>query len=275
MDKQEKLAAHLRDIGRGGVLLALSGGVDSALLLDMWAQAAEAEGFPLQAATFISPLQPEADASAARELAEKYGVPHRIVRVDLLADPVLRKNPPDRCYRCKKTLFETLRLLADEANLGRIADGTNADDLGQYRPGLRALRELNIASPLAEMGITKAEVRALAESRGVPAARRPSSPCLATRLPYGDELTAGILRQIDAAERFLKSAGFDVVRLRRHGNIARIEIPEKDFDRFLEQRARITAELKRQGFSYVTLDMEGFRSGSMDISENIPGTAAV
>ncbi len=265
MGTQEKLAAYLRDIGARGVLLALSGGADSALLLDMLAEAAEAEGFPLQAATFTSPLQPEADVSEARELAGKYGVRHRIVRVELLDDPALRQNPRDRCYRCKKSLFEALKRIAAEENLGLIADGTNADDLGQYRPGLRALRELNIACPLAELGITKAEVRALAESRGVPAARRPSSPCLATRLPYGDELSAGILRQIDAGERFLKSAGFDVVRLRRHGSIARIEIPERDFARFLEQRAGIAAELKRQGFAYITLDLEGFRSGSMDL----------
>lgn len=265
MGKQEKLAVYLRDIGRHGVLLALSGGVDSALLLDMLAEAAAEEGFPLRAATFSSPLQPETDASAARELAERHGVPHRVVRIDLLADPILRQNPRDRCYLCKKRLFETLKKIAAEENLGLIADGTNADDLGQYRPGLRALRELNIISPLAELGMTKAEIRALAERRGVPVAHRPSSPCLATRLPYGDELTAEILGQIDAGERFLKSAGFDVVRLRRHGSVARVEIPEKDFARFLEQRAGIAAELKRQGFSHVTLDLEGFRSGSMDL----------
>ena len=157
---------------------------------------------------------------------------------------------------------------AGEICAGEVLEGTNEDDLHVYRPGLRAVREMGVKSPLAEAGLTKQEVRSLAEKLGISVANRPAAPCLATRLPYGADLQTDILRKIEAGETYLKQTGFPVVRLRLHENIARIEIPVSDFSSFIEKRQEITERLKQTGFSYITLDMEGFRSGSMD--ETLP-----
>jgi len=162
-------------------------------------------------------------------------------------------------------LFEKLLAYADEAGAETILEGTNEDDLHVYRPGLAAVRELGVKSPLAEAHLTKPEVRALARKEGISVANRPAAPCLATRLPYGSELNFEVLKKIDEGEQYMKSLGFEIVRIRLHANVARIEVPVAEFGKFMEQREAVLAKLKELGFVYVTLDMEGFRSGSMDV----------
>ena len=176
-------------------------------------------------------------------------------------------NTRTLAFQVSEDLFGRLKAFADERGIPCLMDGTNEDDLHVYRPGLQAVRELGIISPLADAGFTKKEVRQLAAELGVSVADRPSTPCLATRLPYGAEIKAEVLEQIEKGEEFLKKEGFFQVRLRLHGEIARIEIPQKDFSEFLDKRERIAEQLKKLGFSYITLDIQGFRSGSMD--ENI------
>lgn len=162
-------------------------------------------------------------------------------------------------------MFEKLLAYADEAGAETILEGTNEDDLHVYRPGLVAVRELGVKSPLAEAHLTKPEVRALAKKEGISVANRPAAPCLATRLPYGSELDFEVLKKIDEGEQYMKSLGFEIVRIRLHGNVTRIEVPVAEFGKFMEQREAVLAKLKELGFVYVTLDMEGFRSGSMDV----------
>ena len=182
--------------------------------------------------------------------------------------PEILSNPPDRCYYCKKFLFEKLAELANQLGRGIVMDGTNADDLNEFRPGLRALRELSVCSPLAESGITKAQVRQMAAEMGLETASRPSAPCLATRLPYGTKISKGLLQKIEAGEAFLKDLGFPVLRLRVHpaadGGVARIEVPADRLEDLLMCRETIIPYLKELGFAQVTLDLEGFRSGSYD-----------
>ena len=190
---------------------------------------------------------------------------HKILTLNELAVPEIKNNPADRCYRCKKELYRRMLQFAEEKGISRLLEGSNEDDLHVYRPGLRAIGELGVRSPLAEMGLTKEEVRFLAKDYGIPVADRPSSPCLATRLPYGTEIDLELLRRIDEAEEFLRKLSFYNVRVRVHRDIARLEIDTEEFPQLLKERERIIRKLKELGFPYVTLDLEGFRSGSMDI----------
>ncbi|WP_176012846.1 ATP-dependent sacrificial sulfur transferase LarE [Victivallis sp. Marseille-Q1083] len=264
-DRLEELRRYLAERIPAGICLALSGGVDSALLLALLAPFARQQPDRVLAVTFASNFQPGTDVALAGRLAAGCRVRHRILTVDGFADPELRRNPPDRCYRCKKQLFEALRKLADEAELQHLLDGTNFDDLQQYRPGRRALQELAVLSPLAELGIAKNEIRSLAERLEIPVAQRPAAPCLATRFPYGAELTPAGFQLVEAGEEAIRRRGFRIVRIRLHGEVARIEIDEPELPEFWRQRREIAGELKRLGFRYLALDLEGFRSGSMDL----------
>lgn len=246
-----------------GICLAFSGGVDSALLLHFLAQC-QGEDTNVLAVTFDTALHPPADFELTGCLAELYNVQYLALQVDILSDETLRHNPVDRCYRCKKTLFTQLKTVAARANIRWIVDGTNADDLGKYRPGIKALQELEICSPLAELGITKAEIRKLAQKVLLPVANRPSTPCMATRFPYGALLDRAIIPKLIAGENLLKGLGIETVRLRYYDGLVRIEVMETDFCRLLSHKAEIITGLKKLGFHYVTLDLEGFRSGSMD-----------
>ena len=266
-EKIQRLKESLSSLLERGLCVAFSGGVDSAVLLQTAEVLRRERKLPkgsLRAVLFMTRLHPPADEEDARQQADAMGVPLEIVRVDEFSDPEILQNPPDRCYRCKKLLFESLLDFAEKNGLKTAADGTNFDDLSEYRPGLRALKELGIHSPLAEAGLTKEEVRRLAAEYGLRVSRKPSSPCMATRLPYGDRLTPEKLHQAAEGETLLKQKGFPVNRVRIHGNLARVEIPKGEFSRFLEQAEEITAELKALGILYVTLDLQGFRSGSMD-----------
>ena len=224
-----------------------------------------APGVRVHAVTFETVLHPSCDLDIAKQVAKETGAIHKIIFLDEFEDERIKKNPKNRCYLCKKSLFEKLLAYADEAGAETILEGTNEDDLHVYRPGLAAVRELGVKSPLAEAHLTKPEVPALARKEGISVANRPAVPCLATRLPYGSELNFEVLKKIDEGEQYMKSLGFEIVRIRLHANVARIEVPVAEFGKFMEQREAVLAKLKELGFVYVTLDMEGFRSGSMDV----------
>lgn len=265
MHVKERLESRMAQLAGEDVCLAFSGGVDSSLLLKIAAHAARQTGKKVYAVTFDSRLHPSCDLEIARRVAGELGGIHEVISVDELEQETIRRNPVNRCYLCKRHLFETLARLAEERGIGTILDGTNEDDMHVYRPGIQALKELGIISPLAELHITKAEVKALAAEYGISVASRPSTPCMATRLPYGALLDYEVLRRIGEGEAYVRSQIPGNVRLRLHGDIARLELDTDVFGRFMEKREEIVRVLKELGFPYITLDAEGFRSGSMDI----------
>lgn len=266
MTKFDELKNEIRELIRSGACIAFSGGVDSSLILKIAADAGREFGLDVHAVTFETKLHPVSDVEVSRTVAKEMGAVHTIIKVDEFENKDLLKNPVNRCYICKKMLFTNLLDYAKENGLKYVIDGTNADDHMVYRPGIKALSELGVISPLARLGITKAEVREFAGSLGISVASRPSAPCMATRLPYGTEINFGLLKSIEEGEEFIKSLGFSIVRLRIHGETARIEVLSDDFMKLLEYRIEVISKLKELGFTYITLDIEGFRSGSMDIN---------
>lgn len=264
--KKKKLYENMKHYLQEDICLAFSGGVDSSLLLILAKKCVEEQTkrSNIYAVTFDTMLHPSCDLENAKNVARETGVFHEVLFVNELEQEEIRFNPENRCYLCKKTLFSKLQEFAKSKGISIILEGTNEDDLHVYRPGLQAIQELGIKSPLAEAGFTKEEVRKLAKELGVSVAERPSTSCLATRLPYGTEISMGVLERIAKGEEYLHTLGFPVVRLRVHGEIARIEIPQKEFESFLKKSGEIIEELKKMGFDYITLDMQGFRSGSMD-----------
>lgn len=264
-EKKARLLALMEEYGRQDVCLAFSGGVDSSLLLKLAADSAAAHGTTVYAVTFDSRLHPACDLENAKKVAAELGGVHVVVTVDELEMEEIRSNPPDRCYLCKKQLFGKLLEFAAEKQISLTMEGTNEDDLHVYRPGIRAVRELGVKSPLAEAGLTKAEVKALAAEYGISAASRPSTPCMATRLPYGAELNYEVLKQIEEGEAVLRELIGGNVRLRLHGDVARIETDGENLEKAVALRGQLISRLKALGFVYITLDLEGFRSGSMDV----------
>lgn len=263
--KLNELKEYLKPLIMDGLCIAFSGGVDSSLLLKVACDLAQEQTKSVLAVTFDTTLHPKGDITIAQKVAKELGAQHHIINVDERKQVDIKFNPVDRCYRCKKYLFENLIEFSNKNNLKYIIDGTNFDDLSAYRPGIQALKELNIRSPLAELQITKKEVRKLSELLSLSVATRPSAPCLATRLPYNTEISWDLLRNIEKGEDFLIEKGFQTCRLRVHKDILRIELPTSDFIRFLSEKENILNFLKELGFIYITLDLEGFRSGSMDI----------
>ncbi|MEG1781374.1 MAG: ATP-dependent sacrificial sulfur transferase LarE [Clostridium sp.] len=259
------LQIKMQEYGAHSLCLAFSGGVDSSLLLKLACDSTKKQGNTVYAVTFDTALHPTCDLENAKRVAAEMDAIHVILKIDELEMEEIRNNPVNRCYLCKKHLFQTLRTFATEKGITCILDGTNEDDLHVYRPGIKALGELGIKSPLAESHMTKAEVKELAGNCGISVASRPSTPCMATRLPYGTDLNYALLKQIEEGERYLKSILTGNIRLRVHRDIARIEIDCAQMPRALELRTEIAENLKKLGFAYVTLDLEGFRSGSMDI----------
>jgi uncharacterized protein len=244
--------------------VAFSGGVDSAVV----AKAAQlALGEKAVAVTGKSASLAEGELEAAEELAKLVGIRHLVVNTDELNKPEYLKNAPDRCYHCKTELYTQLERLLPELGVKAIVNGANADDLGDYRPGMIAASEHRIHSPLAECGITKAQVRELAVGWGLPVWDKPAMPCLSSRIAYGEEVTPGRLAMIDKAEQFLRSRGFSNLRVRYHGgDLARVEVPLMELPRLYDEtfRRELTAELRRLGFKFITLDLEGFKSGSLN-----------
>lgn len=258
-NKFENLKKYLSELGKHGICLAFSGGIDSTLLLYL------CKDFNTVAVTFSSVFQTEEELELSENLCKKYSVRYNVINFFPLEDKILVNNPKDRCYHCKKLFFGNLKDFAKENNLKFIIDGTNADDIHTYRPGLRALEEMEIISPFVKFQITKQEIRDYAKEFGIEIFNKPSTPCLATRFPYGTELNERSLNIVRCGERFLKEIGFENNRFRLHNDIARIEIPKEQFEDFLAKKEEITKYIKHFGVKYVTLDMEGIRSGSMDL----------
>jgi uncharacterized protein len=246
----------------GGALVAFSGGVDSALLLRA---AREALGDRVLGVIGRSPSYPAREYQEAEGLAALLGTRLRTVETDELGDPEYRKNPPDRCYHCKRRILEELTALAARERLVPI-DGSNADDCRAHRPGRRALQELGVRSPLAEAGLTKAAIRRISRLLALETADRPSDACLATRVPYGEELSRDRLRRIERAEELLRLHVAGPVRVRDHGLLARVEVEAAAVELLgaLPLREAVVAALRAEGWRYVTLDLEGYRSGAMD-----------
>jgi pyridinium-3,5-biscarboxylic acid mononucleotide sulfurtransferase len=260
--QRDALLAALRSLGSCAV--AFSGGVDSAVV----AKAASlALGTDAVAVTGVSASLAEGELEAAQELAAMIGIRHVVVQTDEFSSADYLKNAPDRCYHCKTELYTRLEQLLPQLGVQAIVNGANADDLGDYRPGMRASAEHRIHSPLADCGITKAQVRELASAWDLPVWDKPATPCLSSRIAYGEAVTQQRLAMIDRAEQFLRSRGMVNLRVRYHGgDLARIEVPLADLARVLDInfRRELTAELRRLGFKFVTLDLEGFRSGSLN-----------
>lgn len=265
MGDREMLQARMRELVSEDICLAFSGGVDSSLLLKVAADAAAETGKKVYAVTFDSRLHPSCDLRIARQVAGELGGIHQVMEVDELEQEEIRMNPVNRCYLCKRHLFMTLKKLAGEKGVRRILDGTNEDDMHVYRPGIRALKEMGIISPLAELHITKEAVKGMASEYGISVASRPSTPCMATRLPYNTRIDYDVLDRIAQGEAYLRDVLPGNVRLRLHGGIARLEVDNEAFARLLDRRADVVRQLKGLGFTYVALDLEGFRSGSMDV----------
>ena len=270
MSKYEQLKHDLREGSEGGIALAFSGGVDSSLLLAVLKELHDEAPFPLLALTLHSIFQRPEELEEVRKAAGKAGIELKLFGCDPLSIPEVKYNPPDRCFWCKRYLFSEIRDFAAARGIGTVIDGTNADDLQSYRPGLAALEELGILSPLAELGITKAEVRRIAAELHLECAEKPSVPCMATRFEYGSLLTEDLIRKAIDGEDLVRKLVPSVhdVRLRIHAGIARIEVSGKDIAATAARHREIAEGLKRLGFHFVTLDLEGFRSGSMDDLNN-------
>lgn len=262
MDLQQKLT-NLRELIRsyGSAIVAFSGGVDSSVVLAIAKQ--ELKDCVL-AVTAHSPVYAQRELEAAKELAQQLGVAHEIIFTRELDDPRYVNNPPTRCFHCKQELFGKLTKLAQARGFAVVLDGTNASDMSDFRPGMRALSEYNVKSPLLEVGLTKPEVRELAQMLKLPTAEKPAMACLASRLPYGSTITPEKLRQIECAEEFLFELGFSQVRVRHYDEIARIEVPPNEMSKLLAHRDIVTDRLRKLGFRHVTVDLAGYRSGSMN-----------
>ena len=257
-DHYERLKETLAQMGR--VLVAYSGGVDSAFLLKA---AHDALGADALGVFIASPLASVHEQQEALDIAAAIGA-----RVEVLNQPDLSPdilaNTPDRCYVCKAGICARLRAYAAAHGFRAIADGSNVDDLGDYRPGQRAARECGMLSPLQDLGFTKADIRTLSRELSLPTWDKPSAACLASRIPYGTLITAEALKRIGEAEQLLKALGLGQLRVRHHDTLARIEVPTEDFERVMRHRDQIVGRFRALGYTYVTLDLSGFRSGSMN-----------
>lgn len=259
--KERKLKELLQSFG--SVIIAFSGGVDSAYLAYT---ASEELGERALAVTGDSASYPAFQRELTHQITVDFGVRHEIILTEEFDDPNYISNPSNRCYYCKTELYTKLDQMARERGLAVICDGTNADDVGDYRPGRQAALELGVRSPLLECGMTKAEIRELSRLAGLPTWNEPASACLSSRVPYGQIVTIEKLSMVDKAEIALKQMGFRQVRVRHHGDVARIEVAAEEMTRALdpEMARRMSAALKALGFKYVTLDLEGYRTGSLN-----------
>ncbi len=259
--KIQKLRKSLKNYK--SVLVAFSGGSDSSFLLKAAIDFLGSD--KVIAVTVKSEFIPEKKILEAKSIAETIGAKWITIDIPVLSESNLIKNPANRCYICKKTILKSLKKTAKKEGLNQVIEGTIIQDSERYRPGVKAVRELKVKNPLIEAGFSKEEIRKFSRKLSLPTWDKPSFTCLATRFPYGTRLTKKNLEKVATAEDFLANKTFKQFRVRYHGNIARIEVPEKDFDKLLSQRKNIITEFKKIGYDYITLDIEGYRSGSMDI----------
>lgn len=264
-DEQKEKLGRLKEIisGLGSLAIGFSGGVDSSFLL---AVAHEVLGDHVIAVTGVDASVPEREVNEAKAFCEDRGIRHILCTVDPLKEEGYRNNSPDRCYFCKHGIFTEVKKIADEYGIEYMAEGSNMDDIGDYRPGLKAAAELSVKSPLREAKLYKSDIRLISKAMGLPTWSKPAYACLASRFVYGEEITEEKLHIIDRAEQFLIERGFFEERVRMHGNIARIEVPPADIPRLAsdEVREAVYEEFKKLGFLFVTLDMKGYRTGSMN-----------
>lgn len=259
MDKLAKLQAILAEAG--SAVIALSGGTDSTFLLSV---AAGVPGLRVMAVTVSTPYMFASEVDDAVLFCSKTGVPHLKLSLEIPAS--VQSNPPDRCYLCKTEVMKAVTSSARDGGYAFVFDGTNADDLKEYRPGLKALREAGVRSPLAEASLTKMEIRTFARKAGLAVSDKPSNTCLLTRFPHDTVINTGDLRRTEAAERLVTEAGFPGARVRVHGELVRIELRSEHFERIAatETRMNLSEAIRALGFKYVTIDAEGYRTGSMN-----------
>ena len=260
-DKLERLEDYIRDLG--SLAVGFSGGVDSSFLLTV---AHNVLGDKAIAVTNADASVPERELKEAIAFCEERGIRQIVSKADPFENEAYRHNSPDRCYFCKHGIFSEIKRIAEENGIAFIAEGSNMDDLGDYRPGLKAVEELSVKSPLRKAGLYKADIRLISKAMGLPTWSKPAYACLASRFVYGEEITEEKLHRIDRAEQYLIELGFFEERVRLHGNMARIEVPEKDIERLASEKIRkaVYERFKEIGFSFVTIDMRGYRMGSMN-----------
>lgn len=258
-EKYNELIKYLKGLGK--VVLAFSGGVDSTFLLRA---AKEALGDNVKAVTILSPYIPKWEIAEAKELVKELGVQHEIIEATIIDS--IKFNPEDRCYLCKTAVFSMILSIAKKQGYNYVIDGTNFDDIGDYRPGIKALKELEIKSPLLECKLTKAEIRAFSKELGLNTWDKPAYACLLTRIPYGNELKVEDFEKIENAEKYMMSIGFRAVRVRCHGDLARVEVARLDRSKLFDEELldTIAQKIKECGFKYVTLDLQGYRVGSFN-----------
>lgn len=259
--KYDMLCEYLEKLG--SVAVAFSSGVDSTFLVKV---ASDVLGERAVAITVASSVFPQKELDDAITFCEANQIKHKIIEVDELSIPGFAENPVDRCYICKKQIFSQIKKAACEENMAYVVEGSNLDDEGDYRPGHRAINELEIKSPLREASLTKAEIRELSKALELPTWEKPSFACLASRFPYGELISKEKLRRVERAEELLRELGFRQFRVRIHGDIARIELFPDEFNIIMEEsvRSRVVSELKDYGFTYVSLDLQGYRTGSLN-----------
>lgn len=267
-EKYENLKKYIKELG--SAVIAFSGGVDSTFLAKV---CKDVLNDSCLAVTATSSTYPEREFKEALELAKEIGIRHKIIKSEELEIEGFSKNPIDRCYYCKSELFSKLKKVADDEGIEYVLDGTNADDTGDFRPGRRAAKELGVKSPLLECGFTKDDIREMSKRLGLPTWNKPAYACLSSRFPYGQEITSEKLSMVEKSEEYLLNLGFVGFRVRHHGDIARIELNPDQINMMLDEniRKKVVSKLKEIGFKYVSLDLEGYRTGSMNeaISELI------
>lgn len=261
MKTSQKKLSKLKNIVKNldSVIIAFSGGVDSSFLAKV---CHDVLGGKCVAVTAVSETYPKEDLESAKRVAKFVGIRHLIIRTGEMKNKKFSSNPKDRCFYCKTELFSELRKLAKKMNIKNIIDGTNADDLKDFRPGLKAKEKFGVASPLAIVGLNKREIRKFSKDMGLPTHDKPSSPCLASRIPCGSEISLRKIKSIEEAESAIRKLGYKTVRVRHHGDIARIEIGDKKID--LKKLKSVSEKIKKSGFKYVALDLDGYRTGSLN-----------
>lgn len=258
-EKIKKLKQSITEMG--STVVAYSGGVDSTLLIRV---AYEVLGERAVAVTAVSASLPTREREEAKALIRQIGAKHEIIQSQETSDPNYLANTPDRCFFCKSDVYDKLFAYAQQHGYQFILDGTNADDVGDHRPGRKAARQYGVRSPLQELGFSKADIRELALQYGLPNWDKPSAACLSSRIPYGTAITLPTLSQVEKAEEYLHELGLRQVRVRHHNLIARIEVEPEDFNHLLSQSQQVVTRFKDLGYAYVTLDLAGFRTGSMN-----------